>query len=103
MKFLFTVAALALISGPAQAWDVYRRCVDNGNYVYGNSSYNYTCRTTVTEDQPRDYAREAELERLRNAQIAKWEAFCKPVRNYDRYGVIRLSYARPGCEFGRAE
>lgn len=35
--------------------------------------------------------------------IAKWEAFCKPTKHADEYGVIRLRYAQPGCEFGRNE
>lgn len=42
-------------------------------------------------------AREAE-ERDR-----KWLAYCRPVIRYDRYGVGRYHYARPGCEFGRSE
>lgn len=103
MKIFCIIAALALMSGPARAWEVYRSCVDNGSYVYGNSSYNSNCRTSVVEDPVRDPAREAEAERLRKEQIAQWEAFCKPVRHYDSLGVIRLSYARAGCEFGRSE
>ncbi len=37
------------------------------------------------------------------AADAKWLAFCKPTRRYDEYGLTRLAYAQPGCEFGRAE
>jgi hypothetical protein len=33
----------------------------------------------------------------------KWLAYCRPVIRYDRYGVGRYHYARPGCEFGRSE
>lgn len=33
----------------------------------------------------------------------KWEAFCQPVRNADEWGVVRLSYAHKGCEFGRSQ
>jgi hypothetical protein len=103
MKFLYTIAALAVMSAPAQAWEVYRSCVDNGSYLYGSSSFNMKCRTVGIEDPKPDPAREAEAARLRNEQIAKWEAFCKPVRHYDQLGVIRLSYAKPGCEYGRTE
>jgi hypothetical protein len=39
----------------------------------------------------------------RAASIARWEAFCKPVRNVDSLGVTRLTYAHPGCEYGRGE
>lgn len=45
---------------------------------------------------------EAEIEAKR-ADIAKWEAFCKPVRNVGDDGLVRLTYAHKGCEFGRSE
>jgi hypothetical protein len=103
MKLLYTIAALALMSGSAQAFEVYRSCVGNGYYGYASSSFNSNCRTSVIEEPSRDYAREAEAERLRKEQVAKWEAFCKPARNYDKFGVVRLSYSQAGCEFGRYE
>jgi hypothetical protein len=46
------------------------------------------------------------VERDRQESIArdrKWLAFCKPVLAKDQYGVERYLYAKPGCEFGRAE
>lgn len=41
---------------------------------------------------------EAALERDR-----KWLAHCKPRVQQDQYGVDRLSYAAPGCEYGKSE
>ena len=51
----------------------------------------------------RDEAQEAEDYRARQENIKKWEAFCKPTRTYDNFGMVRLVYARNGCEFGRNE
>ena len=49
------------------------------------------------------YAQEAADEAAKQERIKKWETFCKPTRTYDSEGVIRLVYARKGCEFGRSE
>ena len=65
--------------------------------------YGNTCKTSVIADQPRDYAQEAADEAAKQERIRKWETFCKPTRTYDSEGVIRLVYARKGCEFGRSE
>jgi hypothetical protein len=46
---------------------------------------------------------EAADEAAKQERIKKWETFCKPTRTYDSEGVIRLVYARKGCEFGRSE
>ena len=96
MKTLYAFAILALMSGPASAWDAITTC--NYSRFYGN-----TCRTSVIADQPRDLAQEAADEAAKQERIKKWEAFCKPTRTYDSEGVIRLVYARKGCEFGRSE
>ena len=61
------------------------------------------CTTTYLDDPPRDLAQEKEDEKARRASIEKWEAFCKPQRTYDKEGVVRLVYAKKGCEFGRSE
>jgi hypothetical protein len=37
------------------------------------------------------------------AEDAKWTAFCKPTKQADAFGVIRLQYAQDGCAFGRSE
>jgi hypothetical protein len=96
MKTLGAFAVLALMSVPAQAWDVNTTCTYS-------KFYGRTCRTSVIADQPRDYAQEAADEAAKQERIKKWEAFCKPARTYDSEGVIRLVYARKGCEFGRSE
>ncbi|WP_375413683.1 hypothetical protein [uncultured Bradyrhizobium sp.] len=96
MKTLYAFAVLALMSGSAQAWDINTTCTYSR--FYGS-----TCKTQVLADPPRDYAREAEDEAAKQERIRKWEEFCKPARTYDSEGVIRLVYARKGCEFGRSE
>jgi hypothetical protein len=100
MKVLYSIAALALMSGSAQAWDIYTTC--SGNRYFG-SYYNSTCRTSVLADRPRNYAQEAADEKARQERVRKWEAFCKPTRIYDNLGVARLTYTKAGCEFGRSE
>jgi hypothetical protein len=96
MKILYAFAVLVLISGPASAWDINTTC------TYSRF-YGANCRTSVIADQPRDYAQEAADEAAKQERIKKWEAFCKPARTYDDEGVVRLVYARKGCEFGRSE
>jgi hypothetical protein len=96
MKTLYALAVLALMSVPAQAWDAVTTCTYS-------KFYGRTCRTSVTADQPRDLAQEAADEAAKQERIRKWEAFCKPARTYDNEGVIRLVYAKKGCEFGRSE
>jgi hypothetical protein len=96
MKTLYAFAVLVLMSGSARAWDVNTTCTYSR--FYGN-----TCKTSVIADQQRDYAQEAADEATKQERIKKWEAFCKPTRTYDSEGVVRLAYARKGCEFGRSE
>jgi hypothetical protein len=96
MKTLIAFAVLVLMSGSAQAWDVNTTCTYSR--FYGN-----TCRTSVIADPPRDAAQEAADEAAKQERIKKWETFCKPTRTYDSEGVVRLVYARKGCEFGRSE
>jgi hypothetical protein len=96
MKTLYAFAILALMSGSAHAWDVNTTCTHSR--FYGS-----TCRTSVIADQPRDYAQEAADEAAKQERIKKWEVFCKPTRTYDSEGVVRLVYAKKGCEFGRSE
>ena len=52
MKTIYAFAVLALMSGPASAWDINTTCTYSR--FYGN-----TCKTSVVADQPRDYAQEA--------------------------------------------
>ncbi len=96
----YVIASLAMMVGSAQAWEIRSNC--STSWYFGSGS----CRIIGTEDRPvapRDYAQEAEDLRVKQAGIKKWETYCKPVRNYDDLGVVRLSYARQGCEFGRIE
>jgi hypothetical protein len=96
MKILYAIAILALVSTSAQAWQMVERCTFS-------RFYGRVCTTTYLESQPRNVAQEQEDEKARRASIEKWEAFCKPTRTYDKEGVVRLVYAKKGCEFGRSE
>lgn len=96
---LGVIAFLALMLSSAQAWEIRSNC--SGSRYFGSGS----CRIVGIEDQPiiRDYAQEAEDRRIKQEGIKRWESFCKPVRTYDDLGMVRLVYARQGCEFGRNE
>jgi len=96
---IYVIVGLALMSSAAQAWEQRTTC--SHSRFYGTSS----CRTVGIEDQPqtRDDAQEAEDYRAKVEETKKWEAYCKPTRSYDDLGVVRLAYARRGCEFGRSE
>lgn len=96
MKILFAIATLALVSTSAQAWEMVEKCTFS-------KFFGRTCRTTYVQIEPRNSAQELEDDKARRASIEKWEGFCRPVRNYDNLGVVRLSYAHKGCEFGRSE
>lgn len=39
----------------------------------------------------------------RDAAIARWTEHCQPAKHVDAFGVTRLSYKYPGCEFGEGE
>jgi hypothetical protein len=96
MKILYAIATLALLSSSAQAWQTVERCT----YSKFNGR---VCTTSYLDDPVRNAAQDQEDERARRASIEKWEAYCKPRRTYDDEGVVRLQYARKGCEFGRSE
>jgi hypothetical protein len=99
MKSIYFIVALTLMSSAAQAWEVRTSCAHSR--YYGSTS----CRTVGIEDQPqtRDTAQEAEDLKMKQEGIKKWEAFCKPTRTRDELGMVRLVYARSGCEFGRTD
>ena len=96
MKILYAIAILALASTSAQAWRIVEHCTFS-------KFYGRVCTTSYLDDPQRNPAQEQEDERARRASIEKWETFCKPTRTYDKEGVVRLVYARKGCEFGRSE
>jgi hypothetical protein len=41
-----------------------------------------------------------EEKKSRMARDRRWLARCRPVVEYDYYGVVRYHYSAPGCEFG---
>jgi hypothetical protein len=98
MKILYAIATLALLSTStsAQAWQIVERCTHS-------KFYGRVCTTSYLDDPVRNATQDQEDEKARRASIEKWEAFCKPRRTYDDEGVVRLVYARKGCEFGRSE
>ena len=99
MKNIYFIVALTLMSTAAQAWEVRTSCAHSR--FYGATS----CKTVGIEDQPqtRDTAQEAEDLKIKQEGIKKWEALCKPTRTRDELGMVRLVYARSGCEFGRTD
>ena len=96
MKIIYAIVTLALLSTSAQAYRIVERCTYS--QFFGSM-----CTTQFLNDPPRNIAQELEDEKARRASIEKWEAFCKPTRTYDKEGVVRLVYAKKGCEFGRSE
>ena len=96
MKILYAIATLALLSTSAQAWQIVERCTYS-------KFYGRVCTTSYLDDPVRNPTQDQEDEKAKRAGIEKWEAFCKPKRTYDDEGVVRLIYARKGCEFGRSE
>ena len=80
--------------------------VSNTSCVGGFATFNCVTRWGPAGDP---YVRpipravdEAEKARL-VARDRKWLARCNPIVEHDRYGVGRLRYAAPGCEFGVGE
>ncbi|MGJ4889716.1 hypothetical protein ACQR1Y_16060 [Bradyrhizobium sp. HKCCYLRH3099] len=99
-------ALLALSVSPVQARSWVDRSVCQGSRFYGYSrcTYTHTELPPASRDvsfTPSPAARQEE--EARDAEAAKWEAYCKPVYRHDEYGIRRASYAHAGCEFGRSE
>jgi len=90
---IVTALILLLFGGPAPAAGFSRSCTYS--QFYGSR-----CVWQTIKDPAPPTAEEIEAKR---AEIAKWEAFCKPVRNVGDDGLVRLTYAHKGCEFGRSE
>ncbi len=100
-SYLIVILALMSSSAEASAEAWQERTVCTHSRFYGTSS----CRTIGSWEQTptRDPAQEAEDYKAKQEGIKKWEAFCKPTRRQDELGVVRLAYARSGCEFGVSE
>jgi len=105
---LGAILAVAIVAGtPAHAQD--RReigGVSDTSCVGGFTTFNCVTRWGPAGNP---YVRpipgpvdEAERARL-VARDRKWLARCSPILERDRYGVGRLRYAAPGCEFGVGE
>jgi hypothetical protein len=100
-SYVIAILALMTVSAEAatEAWK--ERTVCTNSRFYGTSS----CQTIGSMEQvpTRDPAQDAEDNKARQEGIKKWESFCKPTRRLDDLGVVRLVYARSGCEFGVSE
>jgi hypothetical protein len=77
--------------------------VSNTSCVGGFTTFNCVTRWGPAGDRyvrvvprPVDEAEKARLV----ARDRKWLERCNPIVERDRYGVGRLRYAAPGCEFG---
>ena len=91
------LAAVLLTSTAAFADDEFRvnsRC-------YGNS-YVSGCKTVYSGPNEPIYLTPEERA-AQEAEIAKWEAFCKPTKRQDALGVYRFVYAHKGCDLARSE
>jgi hypothetical protein len=80
--------------------------VSNTSCVGGFTTFNCVTRWGPAGDPyvrvvpgPVDEAEKARLV----ARDRKWLERCNPIVERDRYGVGRLRYAAPGCEFGVSE
>jgi hypothetical protein len=80
--------------------------VSNTSCVGGFTTFNCVTRWGPAGDpyvrvvpRPVDEAEKARLV----ARDRKWLERCSPIVERDRYGVGRLRYAAPGCEFGVAD
>jgi hypothetical protein len=80
--------------------------VSNTSCVGGFTTFNCVTRWGPAGDpyvrvvpRPVDEAEKARLV----ARDRKWLKRCNPIVERDRYGVGRLRYAAPGCEFGVSE
>ena len=80
--------------------------VSNTSCVGGFTTFNCVTRWGPASDpyvrvvpRPVDEAEKARLV----ARDRKWLERCSPIVERDRYGVGRLRYAAPGCEFGVSE
>lgn len=66
----------------------------------GRSGYrSHSCVTSsaFVTHAPIEQRTEAEIEKFNS----DWDRYCKPQRGApDRYGVVRMIYAHPDCEFG---
>jgi hypothetical protein len=101
-----TILAVAILSGlhgcfsAANAGNFYSTTCD-----FSRRAVNCTTLGGPVDASPRviEVPASGEPEDVVAARIRKWEAFCQPKPVTDRYGVDRLTYAHPGCEFGRSE
>ena len=69
-----------------------------------------TCTTTTTKNDDSEQSTAAPKQKTAaevrkeqeeaEARIRQWEAFCRPTKAVDKFGITRLSYAHEGCEFG---
>lgn len=106
MKKILIPALLALSVSPVQARSWVDRSVCQGSRFYGyhRCTYTHTELPRVSRDVSFTTSPAArQEEEAREAEAAKWEAYCKPVFRHDEYGIRRALYAHAGCEFGRSE
>ncbi len=92
-NLIFAALAATALSTPVRAEDLTIRFAPPILFVPGSSAHiiNIPEPLGAAERQSRD------------AAIARWTEHCQPVRHADAEGVIRLTYAHPGCEFGEGE
>jgi opacity protein-like surface antigen len=95
-RILLAAVAATALSASASAGGLQFNCRSTSYY----GTYNGGCSLEDIKDPKK--LTEEEIAALK-VEDDKWLAFCKPVRQPDDEGVIRLRYAHKGCEFGRSE
>lgn len=93
MNKLIIAAVAALLASPAGALDLTIRHAPPQLFTPGASA-----RMIDVLEPLSDAARRARAE-----AVARWEQHCQPAPHRDAYGITRLTYAHPGCEFGEGE
>lgn len=101
MKKLLMVAALVVLASPAFAESEVSNWGCRYSRFYGYS--NCYSKWTKTPDPVRDAEQEKRDAEAHQKESEKWEQFCKPSFRNDEFGVLRATYAKQGCEFGRNE
>lgn len=95
-RLLLAALAATALSAPALAGGLQLNC--HSAHFYGQST---TRCALETIPEPHRLTGD-EIAEQEHAE-AKWLAFCKPTKETDNEGMVRLRYAQKGCEFGRSE
>jgi hypothetical protein len=105
MKLTYAAAMIAVVLA-SSAWA--QTAVTTSTTSCKDTYAGHVCTTissTGEPESPRQLSQKEERKYREDkaASIRKWEAYCRPTRHIEEFGVTRLHYAHEGCEFGRSE